>query len=203
LNGTITVGVRITSVLAESGACFVGFNVSKRDHARMEPIPITISKAPATCFLVVRHVLRLDDEREHLTDARCAFGVYADDAKRKLLVRYDYNRDLESRASAHVHVDGVSPALTILSERTDARPELERLHLPVGGKRFRPCVEDVIEFLVTEGIARPHSRWSDVVDEHRAEYHRRQLRAAVRRDQESAALELRAQGWKLEPPTST
>lgn len=61
--------------------------------------------------------------------------------------------------------------------------QLERLHFPVGGRRYRPALEDVVEFLITEGLAVPRDeRWEDVLRAEREAFQRIQLHAAIRRD---------------------
>ena len=71
--------------------------------------------------------------------------------------------------AAHIHVhahrDGLSHALGKTGSKTkrgkaraEARevPRMADLHFPVGGHRFRPCLEDVLEMLVTElGVDHP------------------------------------------------
>jgi hypothetical protein len=69
--------------------------------------------------------------------------------------------------------------------------ELSRLHLPVGGRRYRPTLEDVIEFLVTEKLAEPRDGWRAVVDAQRCHWETIQLKAAVRRNPQAAAEVLR------------
>jgi hypothetical protein len=200
LNRTVTHGIPITSVLADNGQCYVGYRVSKRDHLRVEPIPLTTSAAPARAYLIANHALRLDPEGEFLTDGRAVFGIYTDTMKKELIARWDYNRDLTEWPSAHLHVGGENEHLRGLHADFGVKPDLERHHFPVGGKRFRPCLEDVIEYAVLEGIAKPRDNWRDVIEEHRAEFHRKQLSAAVRRDQETAAEMLRHLDWSVSPP---
>jgi hypothetical protein len=48
-----------------------------------------------------------------------------------------------------------------LCEPLGLAAELGRLHFPVGGKRFRPCLEDVIEMLVVERFVWGRDGWSD------------------------------------------
>lgn len=87
-----------------------------------------------------------------------------------------------------------------LCERAGIRRELHRFHLPVGGRRFRPSVEDVIEFLAVEGLVEARPGWQDVVEVERAEFHRVQLLAAIRRDPETARQALDQLGWSVLPP---
>jgi hypothetical protein len=71
---------------------------------------------------------------------------------------------------------------------------LKDFHFPVGGRRFRPSLEDVIEFLVAERLASPRTGWESAVEEHRAKWEDRQLRAAVCRNPDVAIAQLREQG---------
>jgi hypothetical protein len=81
-------------------------------------------------------------------------------------------------------VYGISPALERLNGKEDEKRPLEKLHFPVGGKRFRPCIEDVIEFLINERLVHAHKGWEHRLEEGRARYRRSQLKAAIRRHPE-------------------
>jgi hypothetical protein len=76
---------------------------------------------------------------------------------------------------------------------------LHKLHLPVGGRRFRPALEDVLEFLVNEGIVVASTGWKGVLDKSRNEFRERQLRASIARNHEIAADELKACGYRIVP----
>jgi hypothetical protein len=91
---------------------------------------------------------------------------------------------------AHLQVNGASKPLAEWSGTPNTR-ELSRLHLPVGGRRFRPALEDVIEFLITEKLAEPRAGWREVLDQRRREWERIQLKAAVRNDLLAASEVLR------------
>jgi hypothetical protein len=77
---------------------------------------------------------------------------------------------------------------------------LGRFHFPVGGRRFRPTLEDLIEFLVVEGLVDSYANWRTVLLEHRGRWERLQLQAAVRRDSEAAADALTDLGWICTAP---
>ena len=148
----------------------------------------------------MQHVLHFDHEGLYLTDGRSAFGLYGSGGTGELIARWDYNRNRTKHPVAHIHVGGQAPILEALAVRgVSTRPELERHHFPVGGKRFRPCLEDVIEYAIREGLAEPHDGWRSAIDEHRNVFYQLQLKAAVRRDPESAADALRDGGWSCEP----
>jgi hypothetical protein len=57
----------------------------------------------------------------------------------------------------------------------DQAAPLDRLHFPVGGRRFRPILEDVIEFLIVERLARARDGWADVLSQERDRYYGIQL----------------------------
>ncbi len=67
----------------------------------------------------------------------------------------------------------------------------------MGGKRFRPALEDLIEFMVTEEMVEPRPDWHDTLDVHRAKWEAIQLKAAVRRNQHDAADALKESGWRV------
>jgi hypothetical protein len=75
-----------------------------------------------------------------------------------------------------------------------------KLHLPVGGRRFRPTIEDFIELLVDEKLARPKNGWRQVIAEGRKDFEERQLRAAVRRNPAPAVDQLLAMGYRVDEP---
>lgn len=77
---------------------------------------------------------------------------------------------------------------------------MESLHLPVGGDRFRPCLEDVIEFLVVECRFATKEGWRAAVEAGREQWRRTQIRTAVRDAPSEAASALRALGYAVEAP---
>ncbi|MDQ1217178.1 hypothetical protein [Microbacterium arborescens] len=87
------------------------------------------------------------------------------------------------------------------SVRTGRAPRLADLHFPVGGHRFRLCLEDVIEMLWIEfGIdVKPGAQAA--ILEGRERWRRMQLRAAVSDDPAAAIAELIALGYSVSTPT--
>jgi hypothetical protein len=74
------------------------------------------------------------------------------------------------------------------------------MHLPVGpreGRRFRPSLEDVIEFLVVEDLVEARPKWQDALNATRSPFQELQLKAAVRRNQELAKAALEEDGWTI------
>lgn len=82
--------------------------------------------------------------------------------------------------------EGNSPDLDELFGRAGRSGRLGELHFPVGGKRFRPSLEEIVEFLVVEGLTEGRRGWAEAVEEYRAWSHRVELKGAVRRDPEAA-----------------
>ncbi len=146
-------------------------------------------------------VVEMRRQRASFGEIGCALGIskqrawsiYADDGDRSLLCHMDYERNkTHGYPEAHLQVEGASDALGPwrMADRTRARA-LRDLHFPVGGRRYRPALEDVIEFLVVEKLATPRDGWQKLLNESRGEFRRRQLRAAIRRDMETATQAVR------------
>lgn len=188
LNGTVTHGVRLTLILAPNGFGILGYGISDDDYVGVG-IPLTIDARTPACYLGAMQVLGLDHERRYLTTKRARYGVYLDpEFEGHVLCHYDYDREPSNDyPNPHVQIDGSSDALDELSARLDyVTAELGRLHFPVGSRRYRPSLEDVIEFAITEGFARGRPGWRDVVSRHREDWEKIQLRVAIRRDPETA-----------------
>jgi hypothetical protein len=71
---------------------------------------------------------------------------------RQPILRIHYLHANGSRPTAHVHVHGHRGAIShLLSQSGHETPhDLSSLHIPMGGSRFRPCLEDFIQFLICE-----------------------------------------------------
>lgn len=105
------------------------------------------------------------------------------------MIRWDYERepDHQTYPEAHIQIDAESePWRQLLVAAGRPHDPVVNLHLPVGGRRFRPSLEDVIEFLIVERIADPQDGWADVINEHRHEWYEIQLKAAIRRNPDLA-----------------
>lgn len=124
----------------------------------------------------------------------------------RCLLRVEYDRGKgPDRPDAHVHVDADGAlwgrALTLSGQPLR---HLHTLHIPAGGRRFRPTMEDFIEFLLAEGFVTPtREAWREVLREKRQEWEQRQAMAAARRHAPAVAETLRGLGWTVIPPTAT
>jgi hypothetical protein len=77
---------------------------------------------------------------------------------------------------------------------------MSALHIPVGGSRLRPCLEDVIQFLIVECHFDFQPEWKQAVETGRANWRRRQVAAITREFQTETAAALKAMGWSVDPP---
>lgn len=113
------------------------------------------------------------------------------------LFHYDYNRGRTSETpGAHVNIFGSNDAATRImlscgkGLRSKSRrrkyindgafPTFSTLHFPVGGDRFRPGLEDVLQMTVYEFHIDVTDDWEKHLNQSRAEYRERQLKALVR-----------------------
>ena len=202
LNGTVTHGVRLRSYMDRRGRAVVGYKVSESNPVG-DCVPLTISRSPARLYLSVLHTLELDDSETFLTTNKSSYTLQADDDTASILT-YDFVREPPNEfPEAHIHIHGESDILVRMlhaSGRDKSKPA--NLHLPVGGRRFRPCLEDIIEFCILERLVTPRDGWNSALNRSRDEYLDQQLRAAVHRNPVTAADALKRDGWQvIEPDT--
>jgi hypothetical protein len=122
-----------------------------------------------------------------------------DDAN--ILLHSDYERNKgDGYPEAHLQVLASSNAWDSVARLDGEHPSLHQLHLPVGGRRFRPILEDLIDFLVYERLVHTHPQCESTIVARRNEFYDKQLRAAVRRDPGPAVEQLREQGYRIQEP---
>ena len=202
LNGTVADGVRVSALSTASGHTIMGAGV-KKTQASPDPIPIAPSGSKALVFLYLIHSYELDPEGVYFTmSSTMSLYTSTEMEDDQLIVGIDYVRNPSNEfPGSHLHVAGHRDDLDsiYLGDERKTR-KLRDLHLPVGGKRFRPTLEDLIEFMVTEEMVVPRPQWRRVVDDHRDRWTRIQVKASTRRYQDDAAEALREAGWELTPP---
>ena len=124
------------------------------------------------------------------------------------LVRLEYDAGMRSAPIAHWQVHAERGAMSFLLGRAHLRDasrvakphDFSSLHFPLGGERFRPCMEDVIQFLIQDCGIDSLPGWRDVIERGRESWRRMQLRSAVRDAPEDAANVLRDLGYVVEHP---
>jgi hypothetical protein len=152
--------------------------------------------------------LGLDRTGEFLKAVRSEFVVKSV-LDRTPLVRLDYRTDMNRAPVAHWQIHAERGAFSHLLSRAHAVDEsrvgkphdLSSLHFPVGGERFRPCLEDFLHFLVAECGVDARPGWAAFVERGREGWRRKQLRSTIRDAAEEAADVLRHLGWSVEAPT--
>lgn len=130
------------------------------------------------------------------------------------LFRYEYirnpGRELPgAHVQIHAHRDGIAHVMTLAGRSTRrarrradavAVPAMRDLHFPVGGARFRPCLEDVLEMLVCELGVDCDADGRVALAQGRLSWRRGQLRSSVRDSPEDAAKVLVVLGYTVTPP---
>ncbi|QTX03391.1 hypothetical protein [Agromyces archimandritae] len=177
--------------------------VTSQDDRR---IPLSVS-GEVVAGLSFRYHLALDRDNAHLKTSGSTFALHST-LDRQPLIRCDYNAEMNTEPMAHwqIHAErGAFSSMLTMAHRSDpkrvkAPHMLSSLHIPVGGGRFRPCIEDIIELAIRDCGADSVSGWQRALHDSRQVWRTLQLRTVVSRHQVIAAEELRAQGWRIDPP---
>lgn len=203
LNNTVTDGIRITAVTDQRGQqAVIGYSISPQNLAEPKMIPLAVKKRPRL-YLGMLFRMGPDDARQYPMVHSSVIYLSPDADGERVLLHYDYEREKDAYPEAHLQVVATSEAWEkATSQAWDDEASayvpraraLERLHLPVGVRRFRSTVEDMIEFLVTEKLVEHRDNWDEHVANGRRLFEERQLRAAVRRNPEAALAILREEG---------
>lgn len=155
-----------------------------------------------------------DHTGRFLAVRRSTMSVAAEGADEPLF-RYDFDAGSDDKVpSAHLNVHGHRDELVFAMmaaghrlrgrARTSAVrrgqvPRVSTLHFPLGGHRFRPSFEDVLEMLVREFGLDTRPGWRAAVCSGRTRWRAVQLRAAVRDDPAGAAEALGDLGYAVRP----
>lgn len=161
----------------------VGHQVSKTSLVPAR-LPLRVDQKTPRLWLDVSFRLQMDAWDQYLTVRSSFVGVFPDAEGKDALFHYDYERDKpDDYPDAHLQVAGQDAAMAAL---LPGKPTV-KLHFPVGGKRFRPSLEDVVEFLIREGLTEGREGYKAVLDRGREKFRVNQLRAAMRRSPEVVA----------------
>jgi hypothetical protein len=206
LNASVAAGVTLGQVVSKDGRFgFIGFGIAKDRPIAARAFGLSTGAANQTprLFLDVSYTLRLDDRGTHMAVQKSTYGLYRDEEMSAPLAHWDYEREKLDYPEAHLQIDAESEHWRA-ALRVAGRPDekVSHLHLPVGARRYRPTLEDVIEFLVVEKLCDALDGWRAVLEAERRRFHLNQLRAAVRNDQSTAAEALRVEGWRVAAPPS-
>jgi hypothetical protein len=193
LNKTVCDHAKVIIVVHDDSA-IVG---TRRDGDRSSRPVRMRSDGGGPISIDVSYQLTLDDEGTFLTVERSYCGVYLGAEADDILLHYDFERNKERYAEAHLQVCARHEGLERLRRAQGRKDGLAKIHLPVGGRRLRPAIEDLVECLIVEGLVTPKAGWEPVLDRTRDEYRERQISAAVRRHPGTALRELRRLGYAV------
>ncbi|BBY63488.1 hypothetical protein [Mycolicibacterium helvum] len=151
--------------------------------------------------LVVVYKLCVDSFSRYIAVEHSSFMLKAV-LDRTPIIRWDYDRSPNNKPSSHMQITAHRGALSHLLSRLDhpTPHSIESLHLPMGGDRFRPCLEDIVEFLIRDCGFDGQKGWKTTVKDGRAKWRRIQARAAVRDAPGEAAAALEDLGFTVIPP---
>lgn len=181
-------------------------------------IPLTIN---GETFLTLRveYLCLWDSHSAFMAVDESKYEVWAGSGTNaEPLFRYNFLRSPGgSIPTSHLHVHAHRDAFTHVmssagrksnrSKRLSKKkpgdpPRLSAIHFPLGGPRFRPCLEDLLESLQDEFGLDTGPRWKDALSQGRANWRRTQVRVVTRDAPEEAAQTLRMLGYTVDPPDS-
>lgn len=176
-------------------------------------ISLTHNNGVPLLRLEVNLYLDPDHRGDFLKVVRSQFRVFPEGGRLPVF-RYEYEAELEGRwqPAAHVQFHGDHPDLAQLmadagksvsrsTAKGQAMPNITDIHFPVGGSRFRPCLEDVLEMLIHEFSLDTKPDRPTVLAalaDGRVRWRNRQLRTAIRDDARTAADQLRVLGYRVD-----
>jgi hypothetical protein len=155
--------------------------------------------------LKVRYRMGLNESGSnlHVRDSVLALVLLASKPRPIFRIEFDRLGGLEpgslpqrnhSRHAAHLHIHAMSTDIGYSrgARHRTALTSVDKLHFPLGGRRFRPSLEDFIDFLQLEAFIDPlDSEQNETLNSSRNRWLSLQLISAVRADRETATLALR------------
>lgn len=175
-------------------------------NAEAQKIPLTVAGTHLADLSIAMY-LTLDHAGEFLKTTRSDFKVYST-LDRTPLIRLEYRSDMRTDPVCHwqFHAErGAFSHLLSIANATDGKRarkphDLSSVHLPVGGERFRPCLEDLLEVLIRDCGIDAVDGWEAALERGRERWRMRQFRTAVRDLQCEAADVLVKHGWTVGAP---
>lgn len=158
-----------------------------------------------------------DGHDQYLAIEESQIRVFVEPNGREPLFRYEFVRAASGAVpSAHIQFHGTHPELEQAmkdsgssTSRAKARKQgqkpvrLDALHFPVGGSRFRPALEDVLQMLIEEFGVKPAGSIRaarTALAKSREQWRRMQVATVVRDAPAAAVSALEALGYKVTAP---
>lgn len=209
----------VRSVIGEHCAPFKAIELADALTVSQQPLDgIVLTRAGEPLIrLEVSYLYTWDRAGNYLKVRRSGIAAFPADPTEKIpYFRYEYARqDARSLPGAHIHIHddpGHTSRLTELTRQEGgttkrSRDRVQRgrdnrhhLHFPVGGDRFRPALEDVLQILIEEfGVDRLNS-WQATLEAGRTDWRLIQTKAVVRDAPDVAAEVLSTLRYTVTPP---
>lgn len=126
------------------------------------------------------------------------------------LFRYDFDKHKTGEnPTAYLHVHAHRDEIAwLMIQGNSARPKLRKrkgnmpilsaIHFPLGGERFRPCVEDFFQFCIHEFGLQVKVGANQALETGRVRWREMQLKAAIGDHPQAAVDALREYGWEIQ-----
>jgi hypothetical protein len=219
LNATVADGTSLVASRVDSRDFLIALSAVGSRKTNFDYIPLVaspkINGSPAF-GLKIRYLVRFDESERRLIVEKSWTSIFALHDKPMPVLRWEYVRDggiepgIKSkrkhvRHAAHVQIHGWSTELNRIANLADKRPKktisgnLDNLHFPVGGRRFRPSIEDILEFLVSHSfVSQFHDGGEKFLSESREQWLKLQLKAAISDDIDTAISTLTENGYQVQ-----
>jgi hypothetical protein len=118
------------------------------------------------------------------------------------LFRIDYVHECDYGPSAHwnIHAERGSLSAWLAQANPEHSSKLSKVHFPVGGSRYRPCLEDVLDLLIEEFHIDHLDTAPDAIAAGRERWRRKQVKVLVRDSPDDAVHALEKLGYTVQPP---
>jgi hypothetical protein len=182
---------RFTVLAGRGHRPYIYVGIPAATTGRFDVLPLTIKQVHVASLLIKYH-LWWDSTETFLAVEKSLFHVRPEDEDETPLLRFEYLRNAgpdipSSHVQFHAHRDELTYLLVQAEKGRPARrwksgrvPRIAEVHVPQGGHRYRPCVEDVLHSVITEFGVDTQPGWLDAVRAGREEWRRKQFFAAAR-----------------------
>lgn len=170
--------LRQVTVTASRLAFAIEIGTATAKEAKTIPL-LKHGRRVAELFILIRLVA--DSAERYPAVAKSKFELRIN---RHPLLRLDFDREMHTVPGSPWNVHAERGAITNLLARNNPEHsgELSKVHLPVGGARMRPCLEDLLQLLVEEFRFDAMPNALQAIEDGPVRWRRRQLAAMVRDD---------------------
>lgn len=174
--------------------------------SELSGIPLTV-KGRKTFVLRPEYRCIRSESNKYLAVEKSSIWLFSEGITEPLL-HFDFLRTPVSAPSAHINFHADSDALAAAIRASGQKARMKRgrrsrggkrpqLHLPLGGPRFRPSLEDVLQMVIYEFGIDARDGWKSHLRAARAHWRTIQLRAAIHDNPGAAAETLAKMGYQV------